>query len=295
VTVPVPRWFAHANVNALDLAESERFYTTCFDLSAQWRTAPAEPQDGAGFGMPGQGVRWEGALLADHRGVRGPVVDLLEWKEPPTAGRANGGASDLGLNAFLFAVADLDDVERRLVGVGARVVRVTEDDPASGGEVVITEDPSGTRVEVRAGAGAGTYQGVRINCTSLARSTEFYRESLAVEGDDVRSVSRSDGGRFDVRRMYLPGQRDRFFVELTQWREPVPSGRPTPVGNHAGIYRMALSVHDIDATWETLLAVVPDAPPPVTVALGPGLPDVRASFFPDPDGAILEYLERGIR
>src|SRR5262249_19124992 len=100
VLMAAPRWFAHANVNARDLEASERFYVSCFDLTPRGRTAPEAAQDGAGFGLAGVPVRWRGVFLADHRGNRSPVVDLLQWLEPPTEGDAYERPEQLGLVAL---------------------------------------------------------------------------------------------------------------------------------------------------------------------------------------------------
>lgn len=79
-----PEWFAHANVNCSDLVASEQFSVDGLELDARWRTEPSHVQDGAGFGMPGSPVQWEGAILTDRRGLRGPAVDLLRWIAPAT-------------------------------------------------------------------------------------------------------------------------------------------------------------------------------------------------------------------
>jgi catechol 2,3-dioxygenase-like lactoylglutathione lyase family enzyme len=301
MAMTVPMRFAHANVNASDVEVSEAFYTTCFGFVPQWRTAPAEPQDGTGFGMAGQLVRWEGVLLADHRGTRGPVVDLLEWKQPPTEGVPYRERSHLGLAAYLFAVGSLDDAVARLNRAGAPVergsYRTSDEAPV---DMVITADPDGTVIEVIGDAAGITYRGVRVNCSDLARSAGFYAAAIHLDSDPPRSIEQSGGdglvaARFGAQRMYLPGQRDAFSVELTQWEDPAPVGTPYASGNHAGIYRLALTVEDMDASLEDLRNTVADAPPAVIVELGPGLPPVKAAFFPDPDGATVEFIERGLR
>jgi catechol 2,3-dioxygenase-like lactoylglutathione lyase family enzyme len=272
------RFFAHANVNALDLAASERFYTECFGLRPQGRTAPATTQDGSGFGMAGVPVQWRGVFLADHRDGRGPVVDLLEWIVPPTEGVAYERADHLGLVALRFRAPDLDAISDRLRAEGAAVEQR--------GGVVVTADPSGTQIEVAVGDGPVTFAGLRVNCTDLARSAAFYQAALGLDTDEV--VAADDRV---TQELFLPGQRERFSVVLTQWRAGAV-GTPYKEGNHAGIYRTALYVDDIDAIYDDLVRVAPDADPPVTVTLGEGLPDVQALFFPDPDGAILEFVSR---
>jgi catechol 2,3-dioxygenase-like lactoylglutathione lyase family enzyme len=273
-----PRWFAHANVNAVDLAASERFYTSCFDLRPQGRTAPETTQDGAGFGLAGVPVQWRGVFLADHRGARGPVVDLLQWLEPPTEGVAYERPDHLGLVALRFGAPDVDAVAARLVDAGAPVSH--EDG------LLVTVDPSGTRIEVFENSGPITYAGLRVNCTDLAVSAAFYRAALHLDADEPETTD-----RWTTQRLYLPGQRDRFSVHLTQWHSG-PTGAPYAAGHHAGIYRTALFADDADASYADVRRVVPDVAPPVVVALGEGLADVWAIFFPDPDGAVLELVGR---
>ncbi len=274
--MPAPRWFAHANVNALDLEASERFYTSCFDLTPRGRTAPETTQDGAGFGLAGVPVRWRGVFLADHRGNRSPVVDLLQWIEPPTEGVAYERPDHLGLVALRFGVPDPGAVAARLADAGAPV-------SAEDGSLV-TADPSGTRIEVFERDGPVTYAGLRVNCSDLATSANFYRAALHLDADAPAATD-----RWTEQRLYLPGQREHFSVWLTQWRSG-PVGTPYAAGHHAGIYRTALFADDADASYADVRRVVPDVAPPVVVALGEGLADVWAIFFPDPDGAILELV-----
>ncbi|HKA04439.1 MAG TPA: VOC family protein [Acidimicrobiales bacterium] len=271
-----PRWFAHANVNARDLEASERFYVSCFDLTPRGRTAPEAAQDGAGFGLAGVPVRWRGVFLADHRGNRSPVVDLLQWLEPPTEGVAYERPDHLGLVALRFGAADPGAVAARLTSAGAPV---THEDG-----MVVTADPSGTRIEVFGRDGPITYAGLRVNCTDLGTSAVFYRAALHLDGDEPEETE-----RWTAQRMYLPGQREQFSVWLTQWRSG-PVGTPYAAGHHAGIYRTALFADDAEASYVDVRQVVPRVAPPVVVALGEGLADVWAIFFPDPDGAVLELV-----
>ena len=74
-----------------------------------------------------------------------------------------------------------------------------------------------------------------------------------------------------------------------------PTGTPYAVGNHAGVYRVALTVDDIDVANSDLRRALPDAPAPVTVDLGETLGPMRALFFTDPDGSVVELLEQGLR
>jgi catechol 2,3-dioxygenase-like lactoylglutathione lyase family enzyme len=284
-----PRFFAHANVNTADLDTAEAFYVTYLDLTPRWRTAPSKPQDGAGFGMPGTAVQWRGVLLADHRGDYGPVVDLLQWLLPPTEGAPYHERHHLGIAALLFSVPDLGASEAALAAAGRPVERVDH----GGQPVVLTSDPDGTRLELVQAHQPPTYRGVRINCSDLVRSTAFYRAAFGVEADDPRAI-KTTGSRFHSRRLYLPRQRETFSVELTEWEAPAPIGVPYPTGNHAGIYRLAAAVDDMVASHAELVSAVPGVPAAVDVDLGDDLVVMPAVFFPDPDGATVELLQRGL-
>lgn len=294
--MPLPKWFAHANVNTTDLSAAEAFYVSCFDLTPQWRTEPAQPQDGTGFGMPGQQVQWRGALLTDHRGLRGPLVDLLEWTLPATEGRPYEEPHHLGLSSLLFAVPSLEKTVARLQAAGAPADRLL----IGATNTVVTADPGGTRIEVTEDPGrpAATYVGIRVNCSDLEVSSAFYRGALQlVAGDRQDATVVADGsvtGTFRSQRHVLPHRPDSFFVALTQWLDPVAIGVPYTTGNHAGIYRLALAVDDMADSWAELSDRYPEVPEPVVVDLGDDLVKMPAVFFPDPDGAIVEFLERGL-
>jgi catechol 2,3-dioxygenase-like lactoylglutathione lyase family enzyme len=292
------RWFAHANVNTSDVGRGERFYTEVLGLHPAARTAPAEPQDGTGFAMGGVMVQWAGVLLSDHRGGRGPLVDLLQWKLPPTEGAPAAELTHLGLSALRFGVADVESVvaaARRVNGANTAVDRFHHQDPAGDRDVVVIRDADGTRIEVVQGDPAPEYRGVRINCSDLARSIPFYEDAFGLEvaapRDVVVTETGGGAGRFRAATASIPGQPDGFTIELTEWRAPASVGTPPGAGNHAGIYRVAIVVDDIEASHQRVLGVLPSAVAPVDVVVFDDGPLVRASFYPDPDGAIVELIQ----
>lgn len=296
-----PKWFAHANVNCSDLAASESFYVECLDLHARWRTEPSHVQDGAGFGMPGAPVQWEGAILTDRRGLRGPAVDLLRWIAPATSGEPYTARSHLGFRALQFGVEDLAGVTARLGVSGiAAEHRSYRDDHDRTHAVVTTHDPGGTAIELTDGAAATTYAGVRVNCSDLDRSVDWYRNALGLAAAPNRAVEVLDEGgstvaRFCAADVFVPHHPRSFHLELTEWTDPAATGVPYATGNHAGVYRVALTVDDIDVAYSDLRRALPDAAPPVTVDLGETLGPMRALFFTDPDGSVVELLEQGLR
>ena len=79
-----------------------------------------------GSGCRAHRCEWEGAILTDRRGLRGPAVDLLRWIAPATSGAPYSTLSHLGFRALQFTVEDLEaiaDAARRGGAAGAIGVR----------------------------------------------------------------------------------------------------------------------------------------------------------------------------
>ena len=133
-------------------------------------------------------------------------------------------------------------------------------------------DPDGTRVELVEGERTG-FAGIVVNCTEVARTHHHCADvcGLAVVRDDL-----------------LEDPATGFTVELVE-QHAAPSPRQA---NDLGIFRMAWLTDDIDRDHAALLdAGVQPMSPPATLAMGPGLPAVRALFWRDPDGACLELIQ----
>ena len=235
----------HVNVNCSDLDRSVAFYRDELGLEASLRTAPAEPQPGAAFGL--DRVQWDAWMMAGGGGFGGVVVDLLEWKVPAPVGSADSSNC-----------------------TGFRRLRVA----APGATAV--HDPDGTPIEVVAGD-APRVAGVEIGSSDFMGSVAFYRDVIGLQLVGPGELADERG----------PGE---FVVELVPW----PSARPPRVANELGMYRMALFTDDIDREDAALRAAgVQPYSPPAPLEMGPGVPPLRALFFPDPDGTTLEYIELG--
>ena len=118
-------------------------------------------------------------------------------------------------------------------------------------------DPDGLAIDVRPGPAGLT--GVTVACSDLERSTAFYR-ALGLSG----------------------------FVELVEGAGAAPRA-----ANTLGAWRLALATEDIDAdVAELTRAGVRCLSEPAEMSMGPGLPVLRFVLFPDPDGAMLELIER---
>ncbi len=145
----------HVNVNCTDLTRSMAFYRDELGLEPVTRTNPAEPQDGAAFGLPT--AQWDAWMMGGPGGFATPVIDLLEWILPPPVPRSGQGTA------------------------GFRCLHLA----CPGGPAREMTDPDGTAVEVTDAPVA--LMGVTIGCSDIGRSRRFYEEVVQL-GEFVRLV-----------------------------------------------------------------------------------------------------------
>jgi catechol 2,3-dioxygenase-like lactoylglutathione lyase family enzyme len=288
------RYFAHANVNTVDLDRATEFYESVLGLHSLGPTVPDQAQDGAPFGLAGIDISWRGCFLADERDLRSPVVDLLEWTAPPTAQPDPAEADAPGLRGLGFAVADLEATSTELATRGLPVRRATLHQGGEATDLVLTTDVDGTRIELVERPVAPRYESIRLVTRDLRAATAFYRDVLHLDHDEPvgyrleRDGEPVEAGR--VVRTYLPRQREKFWLNLTEPENAATLPPSTRLGNTARLYRMALLVDDVQEAYADLRTHVPDAAPPVAAHVGAGHTDVPALFFRDADGVVVEYL-----
>ncbi|MBW2420233.1 MAG: VOC family protein [Deltaproteobacteria bacterium] len=304
--MPVPLLSVmHVNVNCSKLERSLAFYRDRVGLSPLTHTNPV-PQKGEGFGLEGE-VQWDAHLLHDARGFAGPAVDLLEWKRPGPTGRPYADANHLGYFRLCFTHPDLAALHARLSAAGVACRSEPHDvsiDPGSGltARFFCAADPDGSTVEFIELAGEPRMIHVNVNCSDLARSSEWYQRVLGLEVIGHSSPGPVEGRGFGLAGsvewradfLALPGQSEHFVIDLHEWLEPKPVGRPYAEANHLGLYRMAFLVEDAHACQEALLAEGVECGPPVWLDMGDEIPidGVWAIFFEDPDGTCLELIQR---
>jgi catechol 2,3-dioxygenase-like lactoylglutathione lyase family enzyme len=143
---------------------------------------------------------------------------------------------------------------------------------------------------------------VNANCSDLGRSLRFYRDLVGLAPLTHTAPSPQDGAGFgmpgrvrwdawllhDARGLAAPG------VDLLEWKEPRPVGRPYAEANHLGMFRVCLTAPDVAAMHARLAAAgVPCLSPPVTAPIDPaaGL-SVRFFCSRDPDGTTVEFIEQ---
>lgn len=302
---------AHCNVNCSSLERSRSFYEDVVGLTAFTHTNPPL-QHAGGFPLspPGPVVQWDAWMMHDDRGPAGsPALDLLEWKTPAPTGRAYPSANHLGYGRLTYVVPSVDEVFARCNAAGAAVLSAPTSVSLDATGTPKTRsfcalDPDGTCLEF---VGHPTVPHTRascvnVNCTDLGRSSAFYRDTLGLVQVDHLAPGPQSGSVFglpgecvwEAHVLSLPGQEDVFTVTLVEWKLPAAAGPPYATANNLGIFRMALMVADIEASYEILQGSGVSCPGgPVKLDMGPDVPidGLWALFFADPDGTCLELIE----
>ena len=301
-TVPgmpiAPSRIFHVNVNCSDLERSFGVYRDLIGLQVATRTTPADPQPGGAFGL--DQVQWDAWILKGDAGYESPVLDLLQWTVPTPVGIAVSDPTQTGFTRLTFTTPDLDALHARLVAAGADVWS----DPgelqfADGGSVrmFLCSEPDGTQLELVQGPDTRMSH-IAVTCHDLDRSFRYYTDVIGLAPLARIHAIRQPGtlfridGQVELKAELVRDPVSGFMVELIEWIEPGATPAPHRRANELGIFRMAWHTDDIDADFDVLEeAGVECYSPPARLAMGPGLPELRALFWGDPDGACLELIQ----
>jgi catechol 2,3-dioxygenase-like lactoylglutathione lyase family enzyme len=288
---------AHVNVNCSRLEGSLAFYRDGLGLAPLSHTKPL-PQDGAGFGLPGA-VQWDAWILHDERAQAAPGIDLLEWKLPAPVGRP-ARANELGFSRLLLAARTAGALPGRLAATGCAPLAP----PASlGGDRhgFLARDPDGALLEIAEpedGGGATRLAGVALSVAKLASAVPWYERLLGSRAS-VPAAREADGATFGFAGIARWSEATlaptpAFAIRLVEWQVPSALRAPARAANALGLYRMALLVEDAARACAQLDALGLAHSGSVRLDMGPDIPidGLHAGFFPDPDGACLEWIER---
>ena len=140
---------------------------------------------------------------------------------------------------------------------------------------------------------------VNINCSNLPRSRAFYVDGCGLsEGVRTTPVETQSGVAFGLDRArwdawILVGTNgfDGGAVDLLEWQDPRPEGRPPAALFEAGFQRIGLLVPDLDAAIANACALGGAVwSEPLTHQIPTG-GVVRIVLMSDPDGTAIELVE----
>jgi catechol 2,3-dioxygenase-like lactoylglutathione lyase family enzyme len=290
----------HANLNSASLEQAAAFYEQVLGLVVGMRTTP-DPVDGAALGVEGQSTTlvW---FFYDARGPRSaPAVELMGWIDPPVVGTAPLDPHHSGLAAIGYAVPSLAAARARAVEGGYRIAGDADWPLRSGDRPLLRlRDFDGVVIELHEGDVASSqFTHLRLNVRDLDASVEWYGRIGFLPADryddaklPAEAVGLDGGAVVSVASLRPAGDRS-LSLELTAWSSPAVTGTPIAPAYHVGLYRIALAVDDAAAARAELAEVLPDVPEPIWVPLpGTKLGGVTVLFLTDPDGVVVELVER---
>jgi len=281
----------HCNLNVRALASAVGVYEA-LGLRVKMRSR-AEGQDATAMGLAGSTTS-EAWFLYDARGGRGaPAVELVEWIAPKTSGEAYGHPGEVGMQALGLDVPDVSDAVRAAAAQGARP---RPGGPAGVGAVIL--DADGVALELSpAAVESPILRYARIVCANLERSAHWYG-MLGFDPIGTENTIHWDhaGEAADVieQRLSLAGPAP-LELRLTTWPSRPPSTAHSRASDR-GLFRMALAVPDVRVAVEAARqSDTIDASDASFIPL-PGTPlgGLWVSFFKDPDGVMVEYVERSL-
>jgi len=281
----------HCNLNVSTLAGAVGVYES-LGLRVKMRSR-AEGQDATAMGL-GDSTTSEAWFLYDARGGRGaPAVELVEWIAPKTSGEAYGHPGEVGMQALGFDVPDVGDAVRATTAQGARP---RPGGPAGVGAVML--DADGVALELSAApVESPILRYARIVCADLGQSARWYG-MLGFDPIGTEGTIRWDhaGETVDAveQRLSLAGPAP-LELRLTAWPSRLSTAAHSRANDH-GLFRMALAVPDVRVAVEAARQSGAIEASEASFIPLPGTPlgGLWVSFFKDPDGVMVEYVERSL-
>lgn len=149
--------FWHIGINVTDIDRSIDFYQKVGFKLVQDHIVD-NPATGQALLVPG-GKRLRFAHLRMNEVEEEAMLDLIQWLEPATGGRADPSMRDAGLCRFSILTDAIDERYATLTAAGVDVVQPPEtvlaSDGNSGWRIMFVRDPDGTLMHFVELIGAG--------------------------------------------------------------------------------------------------------------------------------------------
>ncbi|PXY21838.1 hypothetical protein BAY59_30910 [Prauserella coralliicola] len=294
--------FLRCTLNTAGRVKSARFYREVLDLRQRGEFTDTDADVSAlGISQPAHRTR---SRLWDRRwSRRTPALELAQWHEPRAHTVVPTPATTTGLRAVGFRVESVATVRTAVARAGRDARMLPSGWPTGTGPTAWTLDPDGVTVELVQSRLTDTdgpvLSHLRLNCTDLARSIEWY-EHLGFDVAAKETSTLLPGlplglvGQVEVASASLQlGEDDPFRLELLQWVDPPGSAPASSAGNAPGLAHIAFAVEDARMAHRYLEAagLANGEPPRWNPAPGSTHETGWSVFLTDPDGVRVELAE----
>jgi glyoxylase I family protein len=141
----------HVNICVRDMERSVRFYQDLGFTKVNDFTLD-DPSVGDALGVKARKLR--GVFMRLGNDTNAPVLDLVQFIDPPTQGQPYSTLNNVGICRIAFTVDDIDETYEQLKAKGIQFVAPLKKLEGPGGAtiaVVCFKDPDGTVLEVLSG------------------------------------------------------------------------------------------------------------------------------------------------
>jgi glyoxylase I family protein len=141
----------HVNICVRNMERSIRFYQDIGFTKVNDFTMD-DPSVGDALGVKAKKLR--GVFMRLGNDANAPVLDLVEFIDPPTQGQPYPSLNNVGICRIAFTVDDIDRTYEELKGKGVQFVAPLKKVDGPGGAkigVVCFKDPDGTVLELISG------------------------------------------------------------------------------------------------------------------------------------------------
>jgi catechol 2,3-dioxygenase-like lactoylglutathione lyase family enzyme len=276
------------NCDESQLPAVVEFFTSSLSMREVIRS-PSTVTSGALLGIEGS-ITSSASFLYDARGPRrSPAIEVQGWRHPAVCASPLQHPNQVGIHAVGFAAESAAGV-----AFGIRTVDRNRGSWPNGLHlgrgVVCARDERGVAIDVVTDDAVGTgveFAHVRIHCRDIGASLDWYeRFGFHV----VQRNGEDDDSRWA--RLCL-AQRDLaiLLIEIDPRLKPIAA---PDTANHAGLFRCATRVEDVDRTLAELKGrdISPVSGPSAVALSGTALAELVIAIVRDPDGIPFELVQR---